>query len=142
MPHNLDEKALTVYFYKTPAGNEPVREWLKQRTSEEKKAIGEDIKAVEFFWPVGYPQVTKLDKDLWEVRTNLPDGICRVFFTVWNPPPKPRTKGSQVEVPLRKQYMVLLHGIIKKSQKTPQQDLDHAKRLRNRVMAGGITNEE
>jgi phage-related protein len=124
MPHNLDGKALTVYFYKTPAGNEPVREWLKQRAPEEKKAIGEDIKAVEFSWPVGYPQVTKLDKDLWEVRTNLPDGICRIFFTVW------------------KRYMVLLHGIIKKSQKTPQHDLDHAKKLRNRVMAGGINNEE
>jgi phage-related protein len=124
MPYNLDGKILTVYFYKTPAGNEPVRTWLKQRTMEEKKLIGEDIKAVEFLWPVGYPQVNKLDKDLWEVRTNLPDGICRIFFTIW------------------KRYMVLLHGIIKKSQKTPQQDLEHAKKLRNKVMAGGITNEE
>ncbi|MCL1812482.1 MAG: type II toxin-antitoxin system RelE/ParE family toxin [Treponema sp.] len=123
MPYDFNKKALTAYFYKTAAGNEPVRDWLKHRTPEEKKAIGEDIKAVEFSWPVGYPQVAKLDKDLWEVRTNLPDGICRVFFTVW------------------KRYMVLLHGIIKKSQKTPQQDLDHAKKLRNRVMAGGITNE-
>jgi hypothetical protein len=133
---NLDGKVLSVYFYRTPAGNEPVREWLKQRTPEEKKAIGEDIKrgtfalwarlrskAVEFSWPVGYPQVTKLDKDLWEVRTNLPGGISRIFFTIW------------------KRYMVLLHGIIKKSQKTPQQDLDHAKKMRNRVMAGGITND-
>ena len=123
MPYKPDGKVLTVRFYKTPAGNEPVREWLKHRTPEEKKAIGEDIKAVEFSWPVGYPQVTKLDKDLWEVRTNLSNGICRVFFTVW------------------KQYMVLLHGIIKKSQKTPQHDLDHAKKLRNSVISGGIKNE-
>jgi phage-related protein len=124
MPHSLDGKTLTVYFYKSPAGNEPVREWLKKRTPEEKKVIGEDIKSVELYWPVGYPQVTKLDKDLWEVRTNLPDGICRVFFTIW------------------RRYMVLLHGIIKKTQKTPQQDLDLAKTRRNRVIAGGITNEE
>jgi len=48
MLHSLKGKTLTVYFYKTPSGNEPVRDWLKQRTSEEKKAIGEDIKAVEF----------------------------------------------------------------------------------------------
>ena len=115
-----NEKTLTAYFYKTSVGNEPVRDWLKLRTQEEKKAIGEDIKAVEFSWPVGYPQVVKLDKDLWELRTNLPNGICRVFFTVW------------------KRYMVLLHSIIKKSRKTPQQDLDHAKKLRNRVMSGGI----
>ena len=124
MPHNLNGKTLTVYFFKSPAGNEPVRDWLKLRTPEEKKAIGEDIKAVEFSWPVGYPQVAKLDKDLWEVRTNLPDGISRIFFTVWE------------------QYMVLLHGIIKKTQKTPQQDLDLAKKRRNIVMAGGLTNEK
>ena len=97
MPHNLKGKTLTVFFFKSPAGNEPVRDWLKLRTPEEKKAIGEDIKAVEFSWPVGYPQVTKLDKDLWEVRTDLPDGICRIFFTVW------------------KKNMVLLHSIIKKT---------------------------
>jgi phage-related protein len=124
MPHNPNGKALTVYFFKSSTGNEPVRDWLKLRKPEEKKAIGEDIKAVEFSWPVGYPQVTKLDKDLWEVRTNLPDGICRVFFTV------------------RERYMVLLHSIIKKTQKTPQQDLDLAKKRRNMVLAGGLTNEK
>jgi hypothetical protein len=71
MTHSLNGKTLTVYFYKSHAGNEPVRDWLKLRTPEEKKAIGEDIKAIEFSWPVGYPLVTKLGKDLWEVRTNL-----------------------------------------------------------------------
>ena len=115
---------MAAYFFKTPAGNEPVRDWLKLRSSEEKKAIGEDIKAVEFSWPVGYPQVTKLDKDLWEIRTNLPDGICRVFFTIWE------------------RYMVLLHCIIKKSQKTPKQDLDLAKKRRNMLIAGGIIDDK
>jgi len=124
MPHNLNGKTLTVYFFKSPAGNEPVRDWLKLRTPEEKKAIGEDIKAVEFSWPVGYPQVTKLDKDLWEVRTYLPDGICRIFFTVW------------------KKNMVLLHSIIKKTKETPKQDLDLAKKRRNIVIAGGLTDEK
>ena len=124
MPQNPNVKVLTVYFYKSPASNEPVREWLKQRSSEEKKAIGEDIKAVEYTWPVGYPQVVKLDKDLWEVRTSLPNGISRVFFTIWE------------------KYMVLLHSIIKKAQKTPQQDLDTAKKRRNRVLSGGIEDEK
>jgi len=116
----MPEKILTVHFYKTPSGNEPVREWLKLRTPEEKKAIGEDIKAVEYTWPVGYPQVVKMDKDLWEVRTDLPQGISRIFFTIW------------------KKYMVLLHSIIKKTQKTPQQELVTAKKRRNQVMLGGI----
>jgi phage-related protein len=123
MPHNPNEKTMSVHFFKTHAGNEPVRDWLKLRTREEKRVIGEDIKAVEFSWSVGYPQVMKLDKDLWELRTNLPDGICRIFFTIWQ------------------RYMVLLHGIVKKTKKTPQQDLDLAKKRRNMVMARGITNE-
>ena len=124
MPQSSDAKVLTVYFYKSQSGNEPVRDWLKQRKPEEKKAIGEDIKAIEYTWPVGYPSVVKLDKDLWEVRTNLPHGIGRVFFTIWE------------------KYMVLLHSIIKKTQKTPQQDLETAKKRRNRVLSGGISDEK
>jgi len=115
-------KVLKVYFFRTSTGNEPVKDWLKLRTQEDKKAIGEDIKAVEFSWSVGYPKVTKLDKNLWEVRTDLQDGICRVFFTIW------------------KRYMILLHVIIKKSQKPIKQDLDLAKRRRDIVLAGGISN--
>ena len=37
---------LHVVFYRTPLGNEPVREWLKQLSHAEKKIIGEDIKTV------------------------------------------------------------------------------------------------
>jgi phage-related protein len=111
------EKVLTVFFFKTSSGTEPVRDWLKLRNLEEKKLIGEDIKAVEFLWPIGYPQVRKLGKDLWELRTHLQDSICRVFFTVW------------------KDNMVLLHSIIKKSQKTPIQDLELAKKRRDEVFS-------
>jgi phage-related protein len=124
MANDLKVKNLTVHFYQTSSGKEPVRDWLKLRTQDEKKAIGEDIKAIEFLWPVGYPRVRKLDKNLWEVRTDLQDGICRIFFTIW------------------KKYMVLIHGIIKKTQKTPQQDLDIAKKRRDEVLARGITDEK
>jgi len=61
MPQNSRDKVLTVHFYKSNSGNEPVRDWLKLRTPDEKKIIGEDIKAIEYTWPVGYPSVTKLD---------------------------------------------------------------------------------
>jgi phage-related protein len=93
---------------------------LRKRTGTDKKAVGEDIKAVELLWPVGYPHVTKLGKDLWEVRTSLQDRICRIFFTVTG------------------DYMVLLHGIIKKSQKTPKGDVDVAKKRRDMVLSGGV----
>ena len=118
-----NEKKITVKFFKTPAGNEPVRDWLKKKTKEIKKTIGEDIKVVEKSWPIGYPLVTKLDTDLWEIRTSLKGGISRVFFTVWG------------------NFMILLHVIIKKTQKTPQKDLELAKKRRNIVLAGGNLNE-
>jgi phage-related protein len=116
----MPAKIITVRFFKTEAGNEPVRNWLKKLPKESKKLIGYDIRAVEYAWPIGYPQVTKLDSDLWEVRTVLPNGISRVFFTVWG------------------HYMVLLHGIIKKTQKPPRKDLELAKANRNMVLHGGI----
>jgi phage-related protein len=73
--------------------------------AHERHSIGEDIKAVQFRWPLGMPLVRKLNNNVWEVRTSLPNRIARVLFTV---------SGSQ---------MVLLHGFIKKTQTTPSQDL-------------------
>ena len=109
-----DEMRLRVVFYKTETGKEPVREWLKELPLEEKKIIGQDIKTVQFGWPLGMPIVRKLDEDLWEVRSHLPNRIARVLFTVSG------------------EVMVLLHGFIKKSQKTPADDLALAKkRLRS-----------
>jgi len=105
---------LSVVFFLTASGNEPVREWLKEMDIEDKKTIGEDIKLVQFRWPLGMPLVRKLETGLWEVRSRLDSGnITRVFFTV---------NGGT---------MALLHGIVKKSQKTPQKDLDLARTRKN-----------
>lgn len=105
-----DDIKLRVVFYRTETGREPVREWLKDLTLEERKIIGQDIKTVQFGWPLGMPVVRKLDEGLWEVRSRLPHQIARVLFTVDDG------------------IMVLLHGFIKKSQKTPSDDLNLAKR--------------
>ena len=99
-----------VKFYKTEPGNEPVREWLLSLSQEEKKTIGEDIKTVQFGWPIGMPVCRKVFKDLWEIRSNLHKKIARVIFTI---------DGSTI---------VLIHGLIKKTQKLPQKDLDIAKK--------------
>ena len=110
---NGTEPVLSVAFFRTASGNEPVREWLRSLPREQRRLIGEDLKTVQFGWPLGMPLVRKLDKGLWEVRSRLPDRIARVIFT--------SGEGR----------MVLLHGFIKKSQKTPQEDLELAKtRLR------------
>ncbi|MFM0504479.1 type II toxin-antitoxin system RelE/ParE family toxin [Paraburkholderia caffeinilytica] len=99
---------LTVRFFASEVGNEPVREWLKELGARDKKTIGEDIKTVQIGWPLGMPLVRKMGTDLYEVRITLSNRIARVLFTVI---------GSQ---------MVLLHGFIKKSQETPKDDLDVA----------------
>ncbi|PAA29621.1 hypothetical protein CJU73_06850 [Pseudomonas fragi] len=100
---------LTVAFFRTEADNEPVREWLTGLGREQRRLIGIDIKTVQLGWPIGMPVVRKLEPKLWEIRSDLEGIIARVIFTV---------VGSQ---------MILLHGFIKKSQKTPTVDLQTAR---------------
>jgi phage-related protein len=109
LKRRLIRRVLFVYFYQYESGNEPVREWLKELGAEDRKTIGEDIKTVELGWPVGMPLVRKMDADLWEIRIDLSRRIARVLFTV---------AGNR---------MFLLHGFIKKSQRTPEIDLKLAR---------------
>jgi len=109
-------KRLPAAFYQLPSGREPVREWLKALGPEDRKIIGEDIKDVEFSWPTGMPLVRSLGKGLWEVRSDLTQGrIARVLFCVQHG------------------RMVLLHGFIKKTQKTPDADLELALKRRRDI---------
>ncbi|MDH3935184.1 MAG: type II toxin-antitoxin system RelE/ParE family toxin [Gammaproteobacteria bacterium] len=101
--------SLEVVFFRTESGNEPVREWLRGLSKAEKRVIGSDIKTVQYGWPIGMPVVRKLEAGLWEVRSRLDQRISRILFTVQD------------------DTMVLLHGFIKKSQKTPKGDLQQAK---------------
>jgi len=85
---------------------------------DERKAVGEDIKTAQFGWPLGMPLIRKIEKDLWEVGTNITDGIARTFFTV------------------EKDAMLLLHGFVKKSQETPQSELRTARRRLRNILGG------
>jgi hypothetical protein len=74
-------KRLPAFFYQLPSGREPVREWLKALGDNDRKIIGEDIKDVEFAWPVGMPLCRSLSRGLWEIRSQLTQGrIARVIF--------------------------------------------------------------
>jgi phage-related protein len=109
-------KRLPAAFYRLPSGREPVREWLKGLGDPDRKIIGEDIKDVEFGWPVGMPTCRALGDGLWEVRSDIGEGrISRVLFCI------------------REGRMVLLHAFIKKSQKTPQSDLNLALRRKKDI---------
>jgi phage-related protein len=105
------DKILPAKFYKNTAGHEPVKKWLKGLSRDDRKTIGDDIRTVEIGWPIGMPVCKKIANyaSLWEVRSKLTGGrIARVLFYVKN--------GE----------MILLNGFEKKTQKTPQNDLDLA----------------
>ena len=105
-----DQKRIPAVFFRTEAGREPVREWLLELSKKERVLVGHDIKDVEYGWPVGMPTCRPLGSGLYEVRTNLVSrNIARVIFSI---------QGER---------MVLLHGFIKKTKKTPKADLDLAK---------------
>lgn len=49
---------LSVKFFKTESGSEPVRDWLLENlTTEERKIVGRDIKIIQMSWPRGMPLV-------------------------------------------------------------------------------------
>ena len=109
-------KQLPAVFYALPSGREPVREWLKSLPAEDRKIVGEDIKDVEFAWPIGMPLCRPLSRGLWEVRSTLTQGrIARVLFF---------EHGGR---------MVLLHAFIKKTQKTPATELDLAVKRKREI---------
>jgi len=108
-------KPLPVAFFQSASGNEPVRAWLKSLPQKERKSIGEDIKTAQYGWPLGMPLVRKLEPDLWEIRSILGNRIARVLFTIFN------------------KKIILLHGFIKKSQTTPSQDINLARRRKKQL---------
>ena len=109
---------LNVLFYKNEAGSEPVREWLRGLEPEARKIIGDDIKVVQFGWPIGMPLVGSMEGGLWEVRSKLPAGIARVLFMA------------------RAAQMVLLHGFVKKTRRTPVRELRLARKRMKEVQHG------
>jgi phage-related protein len=104
-------KRLPAKFFCSANGVEPVKDWLKTLDREDCRIIGSDIKDVEFSFPIGLPLCRRLSgyKDLWEVRSKITRGkIARVIFYISN------------------SEMILLHGFVKKSQKTPKKEIDLA----------------
>jgi phage-related protein len=102
-------KKLQARFFETGTGRKPVKEWLLDLARDDRRLVGKDIQKVEFGWPIGMPYCRPLGHGLWEVRSDLTDGtIARVMFCI--------VAGE----------MVLLHGFIKKTQKTPAKEIDLA----------------
>jgi phage-related protein len=110
---------LTIVFYRTHLGREPVRQWLKDLSPADRKRVSTDIRTVEFGWPVGMPVCRPLGNGVWEVRSRISAGrITRVLFFIED------------------DVMYLLHGFVKKTQTTPKDDLELAIRRMNDIKRG------
>lgn len=99
---------LKAAFFQTENGNQPCRDFILTLSQDDKREVGAMIFEVQKGFPMGLPLVRKMESDLWEIRISIADGICRIFFTVME------------------NTMILLHGFVKKSQKTPQNELKTA----------------
>lgn len=105
-------------FYRTSGGAEPVLDWLRALPMEDRRAIGTDLATVQVGWPIGMPLCRSLGGGLWEVRTTLPSKrIARLLFFAAD---------GRIGV---------VHGFIKKTQKTPVDDLDLARRRMKEMQA-------
>ncbi len=108
---------IPAFFYQNELGNQPVRYSILGLSSEDRRLIGRDIQKVEFGWPLGMPCCRNLGDGRWEVRSDLSGGkIGRVLFCV------------------AQNRIVLLHGFVKKTRKTPSRDLQVALRRMKEVL--------
>ena len=107
---------IPVVFFRAHSGTEPVRDWLKALPAAERHVMGRDLMRAQWRWPVGMPLCRPMGQGLWEVRSALPGNrIARVLLCVYE------------------EKLVILHGLIKKTVKTPQGDLDLARRRMKEV---------
>lgn len=110
---------LPLAFYRTAAGHEPVREWLKALDRADRLEIGADLQRVQYRWPVGMPLCRALGGGLWEVRTSLPSKTI-----------------SRVVICFHGGVLYALHGFIKKAQKMPGEELAIARKRKQEVEDG------
>jgi phage-related protein len=111
-----EPQKIPLVFYRSQPGNEPVREWLKELPEEERQAIGKDLLRAQWRWPVGMPLCRPLGDGLWEVRTNLPT-----------------KRTARVLLCLYREHLVALHGFIKKTRTTPDDDLALARKRKKEL---------
>jgi phage-related protein len=99
-------RKIPLIFYRSRLGSEPVREWVKGLPEAERHAIGKDLLRAQWRWPAGMPLSRPLGNGLWEVRTDLPT-----------------KRTARVLLCLYREHLVALHGFIKKTRTTPDDDM-------------------
>ena len=116
MPESPQPHKIPLIFFRSSGGSEPVRDWLRELPEVERHAIGRDLLRAQWRWPVGMPLCRPLGDGLWEIRTDLPTG-----------------RTARVLLCFCRKHLVALHGFIKKSRTTPEEDLEIARKRRKEV---------
>ena len=111
MPDGPQPQKIPLIFFRTGAGREPVREWLKGLPEAERQAIGKDLLRAQWRWPLGMPLCRPPGSRMWEVRTDLPT-----------------KRTARVLLCLYRRHLVALHGFINKTRTTPDEDLTLARK--------------
>ncbi len=110
------QRKIPLMFFRSAAGSEPVREWLKELPEVERHAIGIDLLRAQWRWPIGMPLCRAMGGGLWEIRTDLPT-----------------RRTARVLLCLYQERLVALHGFIKKTHATPDQDLALARKRKKEL---------
>lgn len=117
MTNQRSPQKIPLIFFRTEAGGEPVREWLKALPQAERQAVGKDLQRAQWRWPVGMPLCRPMGTGLWEIRTDLPTKrSARVLLCVY------------------REHLVALDGFIKKTRATPDEDLALARKRQKELM--------
>ena len=109
-------RKVPLIFFRAESGNEPVLAWLKTLPEEERQAIGQDLLRAQWRWPAGMPLCRPMGEGLWEVRTDLPT-----------------KRTARVLLCLHREHLVALHGFVKKTRTTPDEDLALARRRKKEL---------
>ena len=116
MPEGPSPQKIPLVFFRTLAGSEPVREWLQELPQAERQAIGRDLLRAQWRWPVGMPLCRAMGGGLWEIRTDLPT-----------------KRTARVLLRLHQEHLVVLHGFIKKTRTTPDDELAVARKRKKEL---------
>jgi phage-related protein len=111
MAGHASPQKIPLVFFRAAGGSEPVREWLKGLEEAERHAIGKDLLRAQWRWPVGMPLCRPMAGGLWEIRTDLPT-----------------RKTARVLICLCRGHLVALHGFVKKTRATPDEDMAIARK--------------
>ena len=116
MAEDPEPKKISLVFFRTAAGSEPVREWLRSLPQGDRHAIGNDLLRAQWRWPIGMPLCRAMGSGLWEIRSDLPS-----------------KRTARVLICLYEQRLFALHGFIKKTRATPADDLTLARKRKKEL---------